>query len=72
VKDFFSKRIISEMLNIQLQNSGLNYQTDTKYIQTTYIHINFKQILNTQILILVRIYLFLCYFYTLFLLFYYF
>jgi len=72
VKDFFSKRIISEMLNIQLQIIGLNYQTDTKYIQTTHIHINFKQILNTQILILVRIYLFLCYFYTLFLLFYYF
>jgi len=47
-------------------------QTDTEYIQTTRIHINFKQILNTQILILVGIYLFLCYFHTLFLLFYYF
>jgi len=60
------------MLNTQLQNDGLNYQTDTEYTQTIHIHINFKQILNTQILILIRIYLFLCYFYTLFLLFYYF
>jgi len=33
---FFWKRIISEMLNIQLQNNGLNYQIDTKYIQHTY------------------------------------
>jgi len=33
---FFWKRIISEMLNIQLQNNGLNYQTDTEYIQHAY------------------------------------
>jgi len=55
-KRFFWKRIISEMLYIQLQNNRLNYQTDTEYIQTTHIHINFKQILNTQTLILVIMY----------------
>jgi len=31
---FFWKKIISEMLNIQLQNNGPNYQTDTEYIHT--------------------------------------
>jgi len=33
---FFWKRIISQMLNIQLQNNGLNYQTE--YIQHTHTH----------------------------------
>jgi len=36
---FFWKKIISEMLNMQLQNNGLNYQTDTEYIQHTYTSI---------------------------------
>jgi len=36
---FFWKIIISEMLNIQLQNNGFNYQTDTGYIQHTYTSI---------------------------------
>jgi len=36
---FFFKRIISEMLNIQLQENGLNYQTDTEYLQYTYTSI---------------------------------
>jgi len=27
------------MLNIQLSNNGLNYQTDTEYIQHTYTSI---------------------------------
>jgi len=33
---FYWKRIISEMLNIRLQNNALNCQTDTEYLDNTY------------------------------------
>jgi len=33
---FYWKRIISEMLNIQLQKNALNCQTDTEYLDKTY------------------------------------
>jgi len=31
--------MISEMINIQLQNNALNQQTDTEYLQDSYISI---------------------------------
>jgi len=62
---FFWKRIISEMLNIQLPNNGLNYQTDT---ENTHIYINFKQILHTLIL---RIFFFMLFLYTVIILIFY-
>jgi len=36
---FYWKRIISEMLNIRLQNNALNCQTDTEYLDNTYTSI---------------------------------
>jgi len=45
VKYFFGKKIISE-IQYTITRYGFNYQTDTEYIQTTHIHINFKQILK--------------------------
>jgi len=36
---FYWKRIISEMLNIQLQSNALNQQTDTAYLHNTYTSI---------------------------------
>jgi len=36
---FYWKRIISEMVNIQLQNNALNQQTDTEYLHNTYTSI---------------------------------
>jgi len=36
---FYWKRIISEMLNIQLQSNALNQQTDTEYLHNTYTSI---------------------------------
>jgi len=36
---FYWKRLISEMINIQLQNSAINQQTDTEYLQDTYTSI---------------------------------
>jgi len=36
---FYWKRMISEMINIQLQNNALNQQTDTEYLQDSYISI---------------------------------
>jgi len=36
---YYWKRIISEMIHIQLQNNALNQQTDTDYLQNTYTSI---------------------------------
>jgi len=66
VKDFFLKRIISEILNTQLQSDGFNYQTDAEYIQTTHIHINFKQILNTNFNFNKNLFIFMLFLYTVF------
>jgi len=36
---YYWKRMISEMIHIQLQNNALNQQTDTDYLQNTYASI---------------------------------
>jgi len=36
---YYWKRIISEMIHIQLQDNALNQQTDTEYLQNTYTSI---------------------------------